>query len=113
MDLCNYCGQGAIMFVNPDGTGACPQCYAKFNTCHMCNHGPSCAFETDPSPIPKQIQQVVRQGNMTMQQVIQNPERVKLFCFNCPCFDTDDLVCNKRTCGTCRYYDEFVPPPHP
>jgi hypothetical protein len=60
--------------------------------------------------MPKQIQQVVRQGNMTAQVMIMNPERVNKFCAHCPCWNTLDACCN-RECGCCGNYDEFTPSP--
>ena len=74
----------------------------------MCIKGGECEFETNPSPLPKQIPYTVRQGNMMIQTVIPNPERVKLFCFPCGCFDEENLYCCKQD-GYCAKYNEIQP----
>jgi hypothetical protein len=68
-----------------------------------------CEFETNPSPIPKQIQKTVRQGNVQMQTVMDNPERIEAFCHKCPCWCD---ACGRYD-GTCGNYNEYTPSPTP
>lgn len=114
MYKCNYCGQGPGKIINPVGEDdyrlMCPRCAQALNTCNFCTNAVTCAFESDPSPIPKQVAQTIRQGNMTMQTVIRNPERVKAFCFDCTCFNEEELLCRREN-GWCSSYNEYIPSP--
>ena len=75
----------------------CSDCGNRLSTCDNCHNGPVCLFETDPSPLPKQIQKQIRQGNMFGQTIIKNPERVRETCQKgCPCWDTETESCNKQ-----------------
>ena len=105
---CNYCGQQPARIINLNGTGACDRCAQYFNTCQLCLNSMNCEFETNPDPMPKQIQQTIRQGNMVAQTVVRNQERENKFCTHCPCWNTIDACCNRQS-GTCGRYDEFIP----
>ena len=105
---CDYCGRPASTVVDDEGNCSCVSCYQRFYTCYMCDHAVTCEFENNPSPIPKQVQQTVRQGNMVMQTVVKNPERVKQFCFPCQCFNQDELYC-RREDSWCKNYKENAP----
>lgn len=109
---CNYCGQYPAQVINPEGTMACKRCAGLFNTCHLCLNSTKCEFETNPSPLPKQVQQTIRQGNVQMQTVIKNPERIQLCCTGCPCWNAVDACCN-REYETCGSYNEYMPSPIP
>lgn len=75
----------------------CPDCCNRLSTCDNCHNGPICLFETDPSPLPKQIQKQIRQGNMIGQTIIKNPGRIRETCMKgCPCWDTETESCNKQ-----------------
>lgn len=75
----------------------CSDCCNRLSTCDNCHNGNICLFETDPSPLPKQIQKQIRQGNMIGQTIIKNPERVRQICeVKCPCWDTETESCNKQ-----------------
>lgn len=75
----------------------CSDCCNRLSTCDNCHNGPVCLFETDPSPLPKQIQKQIRQGNMFGQTIIKNPDRVRETCQKgCPCWDTETESCNKQ-----------------
>lgn len=116
---CSYCGrpclENAIVSANPvEGVEPawfimCPQCYAQTKTCAMCQQAQTCPFETDTScPLPKQVQQTIRQGNMTMQSIVKNPDRIRETCkFGCKCW-SDDFGCLKEN-GTCGQYEEVMP----
>ena len=112
---CDYCGRENIHapIVVPieysDPKLMCDQCFPYCNTCGLCNQVQYCEFETNPSPIPKQVQQTIRQGNMVAQTVVRNPERIQAFCVPCQCWNTENQCCG-REFGTCGNYNEFVPP---
>ena len=114
MYKCEYCEQNPGLIINPidecDYRLMCPRCSQALNTCALCTKSARCEFEQNPSPLPKQVQQVIRQGNMTMQTIIPNPERVKAFCFSCHCFNEEELLC-RREDGWCSSYDEYIPSP--
>lgn len=75
----------------------CSDCCNRLSTCDNCHNGPVCLFETDPSPLPKQIQKQIRQGNMIGQTIIKNPDRTLITCKKgCPCWNTETESCNKQ-----------------
>lgn len=75
----------------------CSDCSNRLSSCDNCNNGHLCLFETDPSPLPKQIQKQIRQGNMFGQTIIKNPDRIDITCKkNCPCWNTETESCNKQ-----------------
>ena len=110
---CNYCGRQPASIINQDGTGACLNCAQAFNTCNLCTHSLKCRFETDPSPLPMQIQRTIQQGNMIVQTIVPNPERIKLCCPGCPCYSEDPFICKRAVAGTCGNYSEYIPSPNP
>ena len=82
----------------------CERCSSAMGTCQMCKHGSQCSFETDPSPLPKVVEKVFRQGQVTTVMQIRNPERIEITCKkNCPCYDPEN-ECLKQfnTCGKCE-----------
>ena len=75
----------------------CSDCGNRLSTCDNCHNGNICVFETDPSPLPKQIQKQIRQGNMIGQTIIKNPDRILITCKKgCPCWNTETESCNKQ-----------------
>lgn len=75
----------------------CLDCCNRLSTCDNCHNGNICLFETDPSPLPKQIQKQYRQGNMIGQTIIKNPDRILITCKKgCPCWDAETESCNKQ-----------------
>lgn len=83
----------------------CGNCFSMAGTCGLCENGTLCDFETNPSPLPKQVQKVIRQGNAIIQTVVKNPERIRETCLkNCPCCDPN-FGCFKEN-GTCGIYKE-------
>ena len=115
---CNYCGrpclENAIVSANPIENAEpawfvmCPQCLQQVNTCVMCQEAHKCEFETNPDPSPKQIQQTIRQGQMIMQTVVKNPDRIEKTCKKlCKCWDEEN-GCLKEN-GTCGQYEEVIP----
>lgn len=116
--ICSYCGrpclENAIVSANPIANAEpawfimCPQCFSVTKTCIMCKEAHNCDFETNPDPSPKQIKQTIRQGQITMQMSVRNPDRIEKTCkLNCKCFD-EELGCLKQN-GTCGQYEEVIP----
>lgn len=96
---CAICGRPAsiIYSLDPELSTTywlCPDCNAASGFCHTCAHAQKCEFETNPSPTPKQITKSIRQGNMMMQTMIRNPERIREFCHSCPCFQ-EEICCKE------------------
>lgn len=115
--VCKICGRpclkdaivSAVEIEEPDFApyAICPQCYNHCGTCAMCVFVKECAFETDPNPLPKQVQKTIRQGQMIMQTIVQNPDRIRETCQkSCKCW-SDDLGCLKQN-GTCGNYKEIL-----
>ena len=106
--VCGFCGSlmpgKPEIVIMEDGTNllSCPRCAERIGTCATCAQAKFCDFETNPIQIPKQVQKVVRQGNMQMQTVIRNPEREKETCMKgCPCWDEENCIC-LREVGMCK-----------
>ena len=75
----------------------CSDCGNRLSTCDNCHNGNICLFETDPSPLPKQIQKQIRQGNMIGQTIIKNPDRILITCKKgCSCWNAETESCNKQ-----------------
>lgn len=106
--VCGFCGSlmpgKPEIVIMEDGTTllACGQCGDRIGTCATCAQAKVCEFETSTSPIPKQVQKVIRQGNMQMAQMIRNPEREKETCMKgCPCWDSEECICVRQV-GSCK-----------
>lgn len=106
-----YWGNPIISMSIDEKTGAvsmidaiiCSMCNDNIWTCRTCAHIDECAFETDPSPLPKVVQKQIRQGNMTAVTQVMNPERIAITCEkNCHCWH--DFSCSKQNHGTCLKY---------
>ena len=65
----------------------CEQCATAVLGCAGCENAKECAFETDPSPLPKLVQQQVRQGNSVFSTTIRNPARMDITCVKCGCYE--------------------------
>lgn len=104
------CGMCGTPLVGPNlvyeiqlGNTFCRKCAPYVYTCYHCYYGELCDFQTNPSPLPKQVQATTRTGNMTMTQVITNPERIRITCQNgCPCYSAE-LGCGKEFCIQNRF----------
>lgn len=82
----------------------CPECTPRMSGCYGCVHGNECAFETDPSPIPKLVQKQIQQGPMIQIVQVRNPDRIAQTCaINCKCWDGKNNKCNKEN-DHCDYY---------
>ena len=104
--LCDCCGRvimGVLTF--DSGVILCEECSAAYNTCNTCANGIKCAFETDPSPISPVVIRTEKQGNMTIQCQIRNPERIAVTCAKgCSCFIDGECA---RVNGLCSKYNCF------
>ena len=68
----------------------CGECIHKLNSCIFCKNTNTCDFETNPSPLPKMVQQQIRQGPMITVTTVKNPERIRQTCQNgCGCFSAE------------------------
>lgn len=101
LNICDCCGKEHIQtflysWNNKNYVILCGSCFQAASTCALCVNGSTCAFEQDPSPIPKQIMKNIRQGDMIIQTAVKNPERVDKFCTKCSCFNVEENICNKE-----------------
>lgn len=101
-DKCNRIVDGAI-FLPETKELVCGECYEKIGTCGFCSKNNYCAFQMDRScQEPPQIQQQVRQGNMTFATIVKNPKRVEQTCAKgCACFSNGTCM---REVGKCCNY---------
>ena len=102
MDQCIICGtplkRSGILVEKSDGAWAifCPTCSQYVNLCPTCKNYNQCAFEQDPSPIPKVIKAKSQQGNTIIVSQIANPERINITCKQgCKCFN-ETVNCIKQ-----------------
>ena len=101
LNICDCCGNEHLQsflysWNNENYIILCDTCFQAASTCDLCVNESTCAFEQDPSPIPKQIMKNIRQGNIMMRTSVKNPERVDKFCTNCHCFNVEENTCNKE-----------------
>lgn len=92
VEHCDICGkvilEGGVFY---NDKLYCADCGHKLGYCTTCRHLPNCAFETDPSPVPKVIQQTVRQGNVMASMPVKNPNRTEITCKKgCCCWDDEN-----------------------
>ena len=92
---------------NSSSKTICADCVKILNTCACCSFGKSCAFETDPSPLPKIVQKEIRKGNAIMITQVRNPERIKITCKNCKCYSKEFEDCNK-TFNYCENFNDGI-----
>lgn len=84
----------------------CLNCTLLLGTCTGCQHSTSCAFQEDPTPIPKTVVKTFQQGPMTLQQEIANPDRILETCAkNCKCYN-EEFGC-MRQYESCKEYLEL------
>lgn len=83
----------------------CGKCKQHISHCPTCVNSKECRFETDPSPLPKIVQQEIRQGNMITVTQVRNPERIRQTCQNgCLCF-SEEFGCSRQInhCGNYKF----------
>lgn len=82
----------------------CDDCVNRLGTCFMCKMAHNCDFETNPSTLPKVVQQVIQQGNMQIATQVRNPEREKITCAaGCKCYN-ETYGCSRDE-GVCINYE--------
>lgn len=106
--MCEVCGQPIITRTNIDITEntihyLCDNCLKQSGTCPTCKMRETCEFETNPSTIPKVVQQRIQQGPMTSIIQVKNPTRIEMFCKNCKCFN-EKFGCLKEN-GCCGRWE--------
>ena len=106
---CGICGSlmpgkpQIVLMGDGDILTTCLNCAENLGVCATCAQAKFCDFETNPINIPKQVQKVIRQGNMQMQTIIRNPEREKETCMKgCPCWDSEECVCLRQGGNGCK-----------
>lgn len=85
----------------------CEKCGISLNTCAFCKNNKKCDFETNPSLLPKIIQQRTPIGVIT----VRNPARVAETCQkNCPCYSPNfECMREFNCCNNISYiYEEEV-----
>ena len=92
LQLCDFCGQPILRGgIFDNGKLYCQKCGEHLGKCPTCRHGENCFFETDPSPVPKVIQQTVMKGNMRASIPVKNPSRIAITCKNgCTCYNEEN-----------------------
>lgn len=103
IEYCEICGQPitarmAIDITNDKTHCLCDNCLAQSGTCASCKMRETCEFETNPSTIPKVVQQRVQQGPMTSIIQIKNPTRIDMFCKSCKCFSEEFSCLKENSC---------------
>lgn len=104
--VCATCGRYILttgfLTKGPEGewVEVCAQCAKVLSTCLACKHK-VCEFRDNPDPMPQTVVQQIRQGNAIIQATVENPERVKKFCHECSCWDSEEGGCNRifNCCG--------------
>lgn len=72
----------------------CPECLERLSSCDFCSHADRCAYQQDPSTLPKIIQQRTPFGVTQT----KNPEREQLLCTTCVCWH-DNSCARGSSCG--------------
>lgn len=73
-----------IHYFNEKMILTCQNCHTLIGTCHTCAHQPECSFMSDTTE-PQVVMRTIRQGMMTMQTQVRNPNLVKKHCLKCKC----------------------------
>ena len=96
LHICEACGRASLKpILVPEGEDTyhsiCGECLQQLNTCADCRESRTCACETDPSPLPKTIQQKIQNGPTIVVTTVTNPERIRQTCEKgCPCYDPEN-----------------------
>ena len=113
LEKCEICGNGIISnnviidMTNKTPHIICGNCLHVLNSCRGCVHSQSCAFETDPSSLPKFVTKEIRQGNSVIVTQIRNPDRIEITCKKiCPCFDPEN-ECMRQN-GSCGRHEDII-----
>ena len=103
--MCDICGAAYeklpfVELVDDKYIQYCHRCSQYLHNCITCAHLPNeCKFETDPSPLPKQVQKTVQMGPVQQITIIRNPERMAVTCPGCICYENSECTQEKVACG--------------
>jgi hypothetical protein len=80
----------------------CHDCNAVVGTCYVCKKNIECFFETDPDPLPKQVQKQMTTPQGYIVTTIRNPDRIEKLCKKCECFSAENEC--SRQINWCEKY---------
>lgn len=109
-EICASCGSpifkaSLIDMTTGDPQTLCARCASQLSKCFTCVQRNICAFESDPSPLPKTVQRQIRSGNMVTIQEVPNPARVVETCLkSCNCYSKEFEACCAREFEFCANY---------
>lgn len=109
INICDLCGNpflepATLTHYKDEWKITCERCESLSGACPTCKKSNTCSFETDPSPLPKMVQRVVRQGPAQMMTMEKNPDRINITCkAGCNCWSAEGGYCMREN-GTCGYY---------
>lgn len=81
----------------------CEDCYNTLGTCGTCTQ--DCSLEKD-NTMPRTVMKTVRQGNMTMQTQVLNPDLVAKHCPSCKCYRNNQ--CLRQKGSSCDKYESVI-----
>ena len=105
---CDYCGRQVPPFVINENALICIDCLRALTRCPGCTSYINCAFENDPSPVPKTIVKTFQQGPAVFQAQIRNPQRMEMFCQKCGCWNSEYEYCCRED-EWCPKHKEITP----
>ena len=86
----------------------CGTCAAKIDGCGGCVASTTCAFQSDPSPLPQFVIKTVKQGPMVERYQVRNPDREAATCaLGCPCWNKEEKTCYRAYHWCDNYEDKF------
>lgn len=85
-----------------NGYPYCDKCYSTLGLCVECKHSNACEFEDNTTCVIDKIKPVpLPDGRMGQ---IKNPERIKLLCTGCICFN-EKVGCMRDQLNGCDKFD--------
>ena len=91
---CVFCSNDQNLLIVQEGNDnyvVCPDHYAAFHSCQTCVRSNICGFKSDHSE-PQIVMKTVRQGYMTMQTQVKNPNLIQKHCVKCGCYKNDTCL---------------------
>ena len=110
LNICAHCNQVTVSPILREISSdywitLCGNCANLSGTCHLCSQSIECAYENDPSPLPKAVLKTYKQGNSVIQIQEKNPALIDITCRQkCICF-SEKFGCLREN-GTCGNYKE-------
>lgn len=106
MPRCAYCNNIVepedVVIIMDTQKICCNNCSNNIGRRGTCAKRMTCEYETNLSPLPKIVMKQMRQGNSIVSMQGHNPEREKLTCFTCTCWDEIKCVCKRTSEGYCE-----------